>query len=83
MSQPLKALHALVRHNNYAVILHIEPSYNIIETLKFFQNGRYTSYQFDDDQCVWTTSHNSDHGYVHDIIAISVHGKQSNNMVTK
>ena len=30
-------------------------------------------YQF--GECVWTTPHNMDHGYVRDIIAVGLHGK--------
>ena len=30
-------------------------------------------YQF--GECVWTAPHNMDHGHVHDIIAVSLHGK--------
>ena len=38
------------------------------------QEGRFAPYNF--QQTVWTTPHNTDHGYVRNIIAINVHGKQ-------
>ena len=41
----------------------------------FIQDGRYVPYKFEMQKIVWTTSHNKDHGYVRDIIAVGVNGK--------
>ena len=40
----------------------------------FTQDERYIPYQF--GECVWTTPHNHNHGYVRDIIAVDSYGKE-------
>ncbi|XP_066023688.1 uncharacterized protein [Pocillopora verrucosa] len=40
-----------------------------------WKDGRFVPYQF--GECVWTTPHNMDHGYVRDIIAVGLHGQQN------
>ena len=47
--------------------------YYFIFNFFLVQDGRYVPYMF--DNCVWTTPHNTDHGYIRDITAISVTGK--------
>ncbi len=40
----------------------------------FVQDGRYRPYTFND--CVWSTPHNTDHGYIREITAIGATGKE-------
>ncbi|XP_066023302.1 uncharacterized protein [Pocillopora verrucosa] len=40
-----------------------------------WKDGRFVPYQF--GECVWTTPHNMDHGYVRDIMAVGLHGQQN------
>lgn len=40
----------------------------------FIQDGRYLPYAL--HECIWTTPHNNDHGYIREITAIGITGKE-------